>query len=147
MSNPIVEKLREQIGKQVTDSPSPVAIWLNGILRDINEGSITVDILVRKEMTNPFGTIHGGIIALIIDEVIGATVFTLNIPYASVSVNLNVDFLQSSKEGETITAKSKVIRRGRTIINVECSLFNPKGRLLAHGTSNLIKTNMKLDLI
>jgi acyl-coenzyme A thioesterase 13 len=142
MNNFVIEKLKKQIGQEIADSPSPMAIWLRGTLRKVEEGEIEADFTVRREMTNPYGTIHGGAIALIMDEIIGATVFTLNTKNAYVSVNLNVDFIKSAKKDEIITAKAKVIRKGSTIVNAECFLYNNKGRILARGTSNLVSTNI-----
>lgn len=139
MSNPIVESLKSQVGKPV-QSVSPVGQWLKGTLLAIEEGKLTVSIKVRKEMTNPMGILHGGMSALIMDEVIGATVYTLNRDTFFTSINLSLDFLNAIPMGETVIAKCEIVRAGKTVVNAECQLFNEAGKLIAKGMSNLIRT-------
>lgn len=144
MANEALQFLRANIGQEMTKSPSPVSKWLRGILREAEEGSVTIDFTVREEMTNPMGIMHGGIIATIIDDVLGISVFTLGREHFYTSVNLVIDFLESGKKGETITAKSTIIRAGKTIINAECHVYNQQGKLMAKGTSNLLTTQIKI---
>ena len=61
-----------------------------------------------------------------------------------VTVNLNVDYLNSAFKGDILTAKSKIIRKGKTIINAECSLYK-KDKLIAKGTSNLVITTLNTN--
>ena len=90
-------------------------------------------------MINPHGILHGGVISMIIDEMIGAAVFTLNNSTNYVTVNLTVDFLNPATVNEIITARSEIVRQGHTIINGHCELFAGE-RLIARGTSNLVST-------
>ena len=125
-------------------SPSPVGRWLNGRLTDIQEGSMEVEFIVREDMTNPMGVLHGGIASTILDEVVGTMVYALGRDFAYVSVNLNCDFLHAARIGDTITAKAKVIRAGKNIVHVEGIITDPESRIIAKCTSNLIQTNLKL---
>ena len=74
---------------------------------------------------------------------IGATIYSLGNENQYTSVNLVIDFLESAKKGETVTAKSSIIRQGKTIINAQCEVFSEPGRLLARGTSNLLNIHRK----
>ncbi len=139
-TNSIVEHFKSVIGKEINNSPSPIASWLKGIVREVEIGSLVVDFKVRKDMTNPIGILHGGTIAMIMDDMIGATVYTLDLNKFYVTVNLSVNYLDSSGIGEIITAKTKVLRSGKTLINAECELYNSERNLLAKGSSNLIIT-------
>ena len=114
--------------------------WLNGKLLEAEEGLLSFEFEVREEMTNPMGILHGGMSALIMDEVIGATVHTLNRDVYYTSVNLGVDFLKSSPAGSTIKATAQIIRPGKTIVNAECKVYNQKGDIIAKGMSNLVRT-------
>jgi acyl-coenzyme A thioesterase 13 len=145
MSNPIIENFKQFLNKEFTNNPSPVGAFLKGKLIHVEEGSLTMEYEVRKEMTNPAGILHGGMTSLIIDELIGATNYCLHSDYLYTSVNLNVDFLSAAKLGEKITATSKVIRKGKNMNHFECHLYNAKGKLLAKGSSNLIKTAFKIQ--
>ena len=140
MSNKILDYFKAQIGKTAFQTPSPVGNWLQGTLLAADEGTLTFEFTVRKDMTNPMGILHGGISALIMDEVIGATVHTLNRDVFYTSVNLGVDFLKAVPVGGKITAKATIIRPGKTIINAECQLMNTDGVIIAKGMSNLVRT-------
>lgn len=140
MSNPVIEYLRQQIGKPIEESPSAVSRWLKGTLLEIDEGRLVAEFEVRNEMTNPAGMLHGGSIALILDDMIGATVYILDQKNLFVSVNLNLDFLSSAKQGDTVKAETQIVRKGQTMINAEAKLYAQNGRLLAKASSNLVKT-------
>lgn len=130
------------LGKKVTDSRSPAGNWLEFTLVHIDKGAATLSIIVRPEMTNPYGNIHGGMMALIIDESMGWAVASLGSGNHFTSMSLNIDFLYAISAGETLRAEAKVIREGKRITHVDCYVYDTRGRVLAHGTSNLITTSM-----
>lgn len=133
---------KELIGKEAKDvSPSPFGRWLNGKLIDASAGSLTIEFVVREELTNPAGIMHGGAIAGLIDEVIGMTTFSLGKTGFYVAVNLNIDFLRPGKLGEKLRVVSEVIRDGRTMAHAECKVYNEEGKLIAKAASNLALTN------
>lgn len=131
------------LGKQVTDSRSPAGNWLQFVLEKIERGSAEISLTVRKEMCNPYGNIHGGMMSLLIDEVIGWAVVSLDTNNNYTSLNLNVDFLYAIKEGERLFARAEVIREGKKIIHVTCNVRDARQNLLAKASSNLIVTSMK----
>jgi acyl-coenzyme A thioesterase 13 len=131
--------LQAQIGKEITNSPSPFMNWLKPTLISAERGEIQCSYVIRKEMTNPYAILHGGITAGIIDDLIGATVFTLGLNAKYTTVNNNIDYFASAVEGDIITAKTTVVKQGRTIINLQCEVFLPsKNRLIAKGYSNML---------
>jgi uncharacterized protein (TIGR00369 family) len=133
---------KELIGKEAKDvSPSPFGRWLNGKLIEASAGSLTIEFVVREELTNPAGIMHGGAIAGLIDEVIGMTTFSLGKTGFYVAVNLNIDFLRPGKLGEKLRVISEVIRDGRTMAHAECKVYNEEGKLIAKAASNLALTN------
>jgi len=129
-------------GKEVTDSRSPAGNWLSFTLEHIEKGSATLNIMVRHEMTNPYGNIHGGMMALVIDETMGWAVASLDTSTHYTSMSLNIDFLYAIKGGDRLRSVAKVIRAGKRIYNVECSVYDMQDKLLAKGSSNLIVTSM-----
>ena len=133
--------LQTQIGQSVFEhSPSPVARWIGGKLVAIEEGKTTVELIVREDMTNPLGTLHGGITACILDELIGMTVYLLDKEHHYTTVSLNVNDLRPARIGDTIFGEVEVIRSGKTIVFVSANLLNDKKELLAHATSNMANT-------
>jgi len=133
---------KELIGKEAKDiSPSPFGRWLNGKFIEASAGSLTIEFVVREELTNPAGIMHGGAIAGLIDEVMGMTTYFLGKTGFYVAVNLNIDFLRPAKLGEKLRVISEVIRDGRTMAHAECKVYNEEGILIAKAASNLALTN------
>lgn len=126
-------------GKEISHSPSPFMNWLKPTLINAEKGSLHCSYVIRNEMTNPYGILHGGITAGIIDDLIGATVFILGLQHRFTTVNNNIDYFAPAKEGDIITAKTSVVKQGKTIINLQCEIFLPaKNRLIAKGYSNML---------
>jgi acyl-coenzyme A thioesterase 13 len=140
----LLEMLREMQGKVIEDSRSPAGNWLTPRLERIEKGKAEMSVLIRKEMCNPFGNIHGGMMSLVIDEAIGWAIVSLEAQQHYTSVSLNIDFLYAAAEGERITAIAEIIRQGKKIINAEVRVFNEHGVLLSKATSNLVSTGMQL---
>ncbi len=143
MTNPILEMFQQAIGQELTGSLSPMGRWLRGRLVAAEDGSFTVEYPVREEMTNPAGVLHGGAIAAMLDDCIGMTIFALGLAVPFTSINLNIDFLRSARPGETVTARSHILRAGSAIIHAEAGLTDGEGRLLARATSNLLRLRAK----
>lgn len=130
-------------GKRVRDSRSAAGNWLEFTLEKIEKGSATISLEVKHDMTNPYGNIHGGMMALVMDEVIGWSVVSLDTDNYYTSLNLNVDFLYAIKKGERLRATSNVVRAGKKIIHVACHVYDIEERLLGKASSNLIVTGMR----
>jgi acyl-coenzyme A thioesterase 13 len=87
--------------------------------------------------------LHGGVTAAIIDDVLGATMFSLNQPTFFTTINNVIDYFSTAKEGENIIAETKIIKQGRQFINAQCEIWNKdKTKLIARGYSNLFKTEV-----
>lgn len=123
------------------DQAPPFTKWLNGVLKDIQpDGSLEMTFEIREEMCNPVGVLHGGIHSAILDDLIGFGVTMLQLDKLYLSVNLSVDFLGKAVKGEVVTAKSRIIRKGNTMINAEAKLYGEKGHLISKASSNLANT-------
>ncbi|HEY1062006.1 MAG TPA: PaaI family thioesterase [Daejeonella sp.] len=132
--------IQEEIGKEFSNSPSPFSHWLKPIVRNAEAGALIFEYLVRQDMTNPIRVLHGGVSAGIIDDIIGATVFTMNLSHHYTTINNYIDYFAPAHEGDIIEARSSVIKRGKQIINLQCELWLPvKNRLIARGYSNMIR--------
>lgn len=143
-TNPRLDFFRSQIGNTITQSPSPLGQWLNGKLIEVQHGSMTVEITIRKDMTNPLGTLHGGAAAAIMDDLVGMMVFGLGREYAYTTVNLNCDFLNAARLGEVLIAHAYVIRAGKNVIHCEARITNTEGKIIAKCSTNMIQTGVKL---
>jgi len=142
----LVQQIKDKyLGKEVTDARSPAGNWMGLRVESVATGNVTLSMIVRKEMTNPYGNIHGGIMSLVIDETIGWAVVSLEAENHYTSLNLNVDFLYALKEGERLYANARIVRSGKKIIHAVCEVNNAEGTLLAKASSNLVVTSMKVQ--
>jgi uncharacterized protein (TIGR00369 family) len=136
--------LQEHTGKEFTATPSAYMKWLKPVVLSAVEGRLSFQYAVRKEMTNPIGTLHGGVTSAIIDDIIGATMFSFNEDCFYTTVNLAVDYFAPAHEGDIIIADTSIVKKGKQIVNAQCEIWNSdKTRLIARGYSNLLKTTIK----
>lgn len=144
ITNPRLDFFRSQVGQTMSGSISPFGRWLNGTIRVADYGRLVADFIIREELTNPAGVLHGGAGAAILDDLVGAMVFTLGREYAYTSVNLTIDFLHAARLGEVVTATAEVIREGKNIIHCEGRIVAVNGKIIAKCATNLIQTSVKL---
>lgn len=144
MVTKVLEVIKGMVGTEVDNSRSPAGNWLRPGIESAESGKVAMSVVIRKEMCNPFGNIHGGMMSLIIDESIGWAIVSMELEHHYTSVSLNMDFLYAAAEGERITAVAEIIRQGKKIINAEVHVYNEKGILLSKATSNLVVTGMKI---
>jgi acyl-coenzyme A thioesterase 13 len=141
-----LEVLNAYIGQELSTIPSPVGHWLKGVLQEVNENGIKVAFTVRNDMTNPAKILHGGIIATMLDDVMGITVMlkhSEDFSHFYSTVNLHVDYLASAREGMRVIASSNITKAGHKIANVEGWLHDSNDKLLAHATCNMLKVEMR----
>jgi acyl-coenzyme A thioesterase 13 len=112
--------------------------WLQGTIRKVEHGSIALEVTVRAEMCNPVGTLHGGIHAAIMDEVIGMTVAAMGNESHFVTLNLTTDIFRTAKAGDIVTATSQVVKSGRKAIHIIASLHGADGKELSRSTQNMM---------
>ena len=143
-SNPRLDFFKAHIGQEMSASISPLGRWLNGTIRAAEYGRLVADFVVRDDLVNPAGVLHGGVSSAILDDLIGAMVFALGREFAFTSVNLNVDFLHAARLGDTVTATAEVVRAGKNIIHCEGHIVAADGKLIAKCATNLVQTSVRL---
>ncbi len=132
--------LQQSIDQEFEGSPSPFMHWLKPVIRRAEYGALKFEYLIRKEMTNPMGVLHGGVTAGIIDDIIGATVFAMNLSRPYTTINNCIDYFAPAREGDLIEAHTTLVKRGEQILNLQCEVWLPaKKRLIARGYSNMIR--------
>jgi uncharacterized protein (TIGR00369 family) len=86
------------------------------------------------DMANPFGSVHGGIVATVIDEACGAALMpSIETPSAP-TVSLNVEYLRPVLVGATASVISDIVRIGRAMAIVDARILDEEDTLLARGT-------------
>jgi len=100
-------------------------------------GVCTVTGRVERRHLNINGVVHGGVYATILDTAMGAAVVSDLAPgETTATTSLYVEFLRAAREGDTLTARGRIQRRGRHIAFVEGELTGADGQRLsqARGT-------------
>jgi uncharacterized protein (TIGR00369 family) len=86
------------------------------------------------DMANPFGSVHGGIVATVIDEATGAAVMSSIEAGSAPTVSMTIDYLHPIGIGGTYTALGEIVRMGRAIAIADARILNEEGKLLVRGT-------------
>lgn len=81
---------------------------------------------------NPHGTVHGGVIAALVDSAMGAAVATEDA--APVTIALTVTYLEPASPGRLV-ARAKVRRRGSRITIVEADITDEGDEAVAHAVA------------
>jgi uncharacterized protein (TIGR00369 family) len=126
--------------KAVQDSvhtaPYPELIGMEFAALDFD--SCRIDLDLGKRHMQPFGIVHGGVLATLIDTATFWAAF-LRLPEDAglVNVDLKLNYLKAVAGGH-LRAEGRCLRAGRQISYAEASVFDEAGELIAHGTSTLM---------
>lgn len=115
-------------------------------LSHISPGAAHMDMRVRPDMVNGFGTCHGGMITSLADSAFGFACNSYN--ELTVASGLSVDFVAPAFEGDMLTARaSEVSLSGRTGV-YDVMVFNQKADCVAvfRGRSHRIKGKQTVSL-
>ena len=100
-------------------------------------GTASFRLVPQEFHYNPLGSVHGGVIAMLLDSAAGCAVHSV-LPAGEgyTSVDLTTKYLRpiTVATGE-ITAEGSVLSRGSRTALAEARLSDTRGRLLAHATS------------
>jgi uncharacterized protein (TIGR00369 family) len=126
----------ETLKSVVKNSPHPRHMAMELDCIEIDSARITLDLADCH--LQPFGIVHGGVIATMIDTATFWAAF-LRLPDADglVNVDLKLNYLAPVIKGR-LTGKGICIRPGGSICYSEARVFDEKNKLLAHGTSTLM---------
>jgi uncharacterized protein (TIGR00369 family) len=94
----------------------------------------------REFHYNPLGTVHGGMLATLLDTATGCAVHTtLPAGVGYTSMDLSVKYLRPvTVESGTLRCVGTVLQRGRRTALAEARLTDGADRLVAHATSTCL---------
>jgi uncharacterized protein (TIGR00369 family) len=123
---------------------APIAVTLDFLLLEADEGRALFQGTPRPEHFNPMGTVHGGWFATLLDSALGCAVHTrLPAGRGYTTVELGINLLKAlTPKVQRVRAEGKVVHFGRQLATAEARLYGPDGTLFAHGTT----TCMVFDL-
>ena len=97
------------------------------ILRKQSNG-VTVECRIRKELLNFAGVLHGGVIATLADVAVGQSLMVRG--HRTTTVELKINYLRPIT-GSKVTARSHVLRIGKTLSTARVDVFDDKKNLAA----------------
>jgi len=109
-------------------------------VKEMGIGYSIVELKVGHEHLNPFGGIHGGAYASVIDTAAFWAVYCeLDEKVGLISIDLKIDYLAPIKGGVILT-KGRSIKIGKSMCLAEATATDKNGKWLAHGTSKMMVT-------
>jgi uncharacterized protein (TIGR00369 family) len=119
----------------------PIADLLDFELVEVAEGHAVFRLETRPELTNPLGTVHGGIAMTLIDSATGCAVHTTlgeDGAYGTLETKVNLVRAVHVDTG-ALLAEGNVVHRGSRVATAEARITGEAdGRLYAHGTSTCL---------
>jgi uncharacterized protein (TIGR00369 family) len=103
-------------------------------------GRVVIMIAPNEAHLNPWGTVHGGLTATILDSCMGLAIqSTLAKGIGSTTLEFKVSLVRAiTPDTGEIRAEGKVLNGGRRIGTAEGRVTDQAGRLLAHGTTTCL---------
>ena len=118
--------------QDLADAQPPFGRWLGMKLTHVSPDRVVAEVVVREELTNRNGVLHGGAVMALADNMGGTATF-LNLPpgAATTTIESKTNFFAACALGETITAESTPLHRGRTTMVWQTRITRADGRLAA----------------
>lgn len=115
--------------------PPPAARLIGYRISEIDRGRAVFELEAQEYLYNPFATVHGGILATLLDSATTAAVLSmLPVDVSCATLEMKVNFVRpvTAKSG-TVHAECEVLHLGATVATAEGKILDGKGRLCAHG--------------
>ena len=141
------ERQKAMSGLEFVQALAGGALPLNTIAQTLGydvieaeKGRVVITVEPTNAHLNPWGTVHGGLTATILDSCMGLAIqSTLEKGVGSTTLEFKISLVRAitSDTGE-IRAEGKVLTGGRRIGTAEGRVTDHAGRLLAHGTTTCL---------
>ena len=119
---------------------SPFVRHMGMRITDLAWGRATFEMTPEEFRLQPLGVVHGGNVATLIDSAaFWACYLSMGSDYDGLaSVDLKLNYLAPARV-ETLHSTGKLIKAGKTLSYAEADVRTGDGRLVAHGTSTLMR--------
>ncbi|MBM3554291.1 MAG: PaaI family thioesterase [Alphaproteobacteria bacterium] len=109
------------------------------IRKDAIEGEAVFGFQVVPHHTNMFGVVHGGMLATVVDTMMGYVVARA-IPddMACATITMTTDYISGATVGDWLEGKAWIIRRGRNIAFLRADMFAKGKPVIASSSSYAI---------
>jgi uncharacterized protein (TIGR00369 family) len=129
-------KYTEAISTLVNRSPYFSLISME--IKELEWGTSVLEVELEEKHLQPFGSVHGGAIASVIDAATFWAVFPqVKDGMGLTTVEIKVNYLAPVHKGKVV-AKGRCIKMGRTLALGEAYINSAEGNLIAHGTATMM---------
>ena len=123
----------------VAEDQPPFARLLGMRLTEVTADRLVAELVVREELTNRNGVLHGGVVMAAADN-LGGTAAVINLPAGATTATIEskTNFFAACRPGETIRIETTPLHRGRTTMVWQSRITRPDGTLAALVTQTQI---------
>jgi len=132
-----IEQLRLLLAGKVDEPP---VSYLTGMrLVEVGAGSATFGMPVSPWLLTPQGLWAAGAIAILADGPLGCAIMT-ELPAATIytTAEISINLVRPVPKSGHLTARGRVVHRGRSLALSEVFVTDDAERLIAHGTSRCV---------
>ena len=117
---------------------SPYFSLLSMEIKDLRWGTCLLEVELGEKHLQPFGKVHGGAIASVVDAAAFWAVFPqVEKGMGLTTVEMKLNYLAPAEKGKLV-AQGRSIKMGRTLALGETYVRNGEGALVAHGTATMM---------
>ena len=117
---------------------SPYFSLISMKIKELEWGTSVLEVELEEKHLQPFGYVHGGAIASVIDAAIFWAVFPqVKDGMGLTTVEVKANFLAPVQKGKLVV-KGRCIKIGRTLALGEAYVNSAEGNLIAHGTTTMM---------
>ena len=103
--------------------------WLGIQVLEIREGFSKISMVIRSEMVNGFGIIHGGVTFSLADSAFAFACNNRNV--LSVALDTSINFIKPVQVGDELTASAKEIHNGQSTGLYHITILNQHQHVVA----------------
>jgi uncharacterized protein (TIGR00369 family) len=132
-------EILQAIGKGTLPRP-PIMDTIGMRAVEAEQGRVVFALTPAPWHYNPLGTVHGGVLATLLDTATGCAVHsTLGAGVGYTSMDLSIRFLRPvTLDSGPLRCEGTVISQGRRAVVAEARVEDERGRLVAHATSTCL---------
>lgn len=133
-----LELLQAMIDGEIAPPPVMQMVGMDDFSAE--HGRVTIHLTPHEFHYNPIGTVHGGVLATVLDTATGCAVHsTLPAGMGYTTVDLTTKFLrQVTVDTGQLRCEGVVLSAGRRTAVAEARLTDGRGKLIAHATSTCL---------
>jgi len=125
---------------------APIGVLIGMSFTEVEAGRVAMRLTPAEFHYNPIGSMHGGVLATVLDSVMGCAVHTM-LPkgrgYTTLEIKVNYVRAVTDASGD-LAAEGKVVHSGRRSAVAEGKVTDAKGRLCATASTTCLVFDLPL---